>query len=356
MWAYDANDLLAVKQGTKQPWDVQPYAKWTLPGMPIDGVTNLMRAGYYDPATRRLYVGSTDSHDGARLRDHQRRHSTARLGTELPERRGQCSRAHVLVGAPSRQWLVPLRPRGGHLSGRRERGRAAGVVDATNLTLPVAATGMFYLRLRAVYADGADPPSNEIQVVLGAVREPAPPANFRATAAGSQVTLAWDPVVDSSVSDVIAEVGNGPGLSNLAQGVSIGMAGSYVASNVPAGHYYMRARAVGAGGASAPTNDVEVVVGGGPVPSSPLDLAAYVDGDHSVVLTWRAGEGDETPSQFVVEVGSHTGLANLGTLTLPVSTRFESPVLPSGTYYIRLRAGNANGVSAPSNEVRVVIP
>lgn len=61
MFAYDANDLIAVKQGTKKPWDVQPYAKWTLPGMPIDGVQNLMRAGYYDPSTKRYYVGMNDS-------------------------------------------------------------------------------------------------------------------------------------------------------------------------------------------------------------------------------------------------------------------------------------------------------
>ena len=64
---------------------------------------------------------------------------------------------------------------------------------ATNLTLAAAGSGTFYLRLRAVYADGTDPASNEIQVVLGAAAGPAPPTNFRATAAGTQVTLAWDP-------------------------------------------------------------------------------------------------------------------------------------------------------------------
>ena len=28
VWAYDVNDFIAVKQGTKQSWDVVPYAKW----------------------------------------------------------------------------------------------------------------------------------------------------------------------------------------------------------------------------------------------------------------------------------------------------------------------------------------
>ena len=28
VWAYDANDLAAVKAGQKQPWEVKPYAVW----------------------------------------------------------------------------------------------------------------------------------------------------------------------------------------------------------------------------------------------------------------------------------------------------------------------------------------
>lgn len=62
MWAYNANDVLAVIAGTKKPWDVFPYAKWLIPGMPVDNVTNLLRAGTYDQSTRRYYVASTDNH------------------------------------------------------------------------------------------------------------------------------------------------------------------------------------------------------------------------------------------------------------------------------------------------------
>ena len=355
MWAYDANELIAVKNGSKKPWDVQPYAKWTLPGMPIDGVTNLMRAGYYDPATRRLYVGSTDS-----LTVHVFEINNAVIPPPVPGPKS----LNVVTNAQGLtfSWVPP--DGGGWSHYVLEAGTSPGAANVgvlpvssgvTNLTVAAAGAGTFYLRLRAVYADGTNPSSNEIQVVLGAAG-PAPPANFRATAAGSQVTLTWDPVVDGRSSDVIAEVGTGPGLSNLAQGVSIGMAGSFVTPNVPAGHYYLRARAVGAGGAGAPTNDVEVVVGGGSVPSSPLELVGLVDGDHSVLLTWRARAGGEAPARFVLEAGTQTGAANLGTITLPVGTQFDSPPVPSGTYYVRLRAGNANGVSAPSNEVRLVVP
>lgn len=55
--AFDANDLLAVKTGTKQPWELQPYAIWTLP-VTIDGAcVRLARGGVaYDPVTRRIYA------------------------------------------------------------------------------------------------------------------------------------------------------------------------------------------------------------------------------------------------------------------------------------------------------------
>ncbi len=55
VWAYDMNDLAAVKAGTKQPWQVVPYGVWPfdLPtfekAVKIGGVT-------YDPARQLLYV------------------------------------------------------------------------------------------------------------------------------------------------------------------------------------------------------------------------------------------------------------------------------------------------------------
>jgi hypothetical protein len=56
---YDVDDLVAVRAGTKLPWEVVPYQTFTLPhpwanagGGPIRGVA-------YDPATKRLYVAKT---------------------------------------------------------------------------------------------------------------------------------------------------------------------------------------------------------------------------------------------------------------------------------------------------------
>jgi hypothetical protein len=55
--AYDANDLLSVKNGTKQPWELQPYARWEL-SLPNTAVRHAFTAGNvaYDPATQRIFL------------------------------------------------------------------------------------------------------------------------------------------------------------------------------------------------------------------------------------------------------------------------------------------------------------
>lgn len=56
VWAYDANDLAAVKQGKRDPWNVKPYATWTLPEM-VGGTGNAWMSGaVYDPGRRRIYI------------------------------------------------------------------------------------------------------------------------------------------------------------------------------------------------------------------------------------------------------------------------------------------------------------
>ena len=54
-WAYDAKDLLAVKQGTLQPWQVQPYDVWNFDFPHTEGNPGIGGVAF-DPATNRLYV------------------------------------------------------------------------------------------------------------------------------------------------------------------------------------------------------------------------------------------------------------------------------------------------------------
>ncbi len=55
VWAYDALDLLAVKNGQLQPWQVQPYELWQLDEMDDTGGATVSGATY-DPVSGRLYI------------------------------------------------------------------------------------------------------------------------------------------------------------------------------------------------------------------------------------------------------------------------------------------------------------
>ena len=58
IWAYDVNDLIAAKNGQKNPWDILPYGVWnfTLPfqssGRQLGGVA-------YDPGTQRIFLAQS---------------------------------------------------------------------------------------------------------------------------------------------------------------------------------------------------------------------------------------------------------------------------------------------------------
>ncbi|HYI05200.1 MAG TPA: hypothetical protein VD858_09940 [Reyranella sp.] len=54
VWAYDANSLAAVKAGTKQPWEVKPYATWEFQ-FPNNG-SKRVNGVAYDPATQRIFL------------------------------------------------------------------------------------------------------------------------------------------------------------------------------------------------------------------------------------------------------------------------------------------------------------
>lgn len=55
IWAYDANDILAVKNGTKKTWEPKPYAIWKLDGM-AHSYNTFSRGATYDPNSKLLFI------------------------------------------------------------------------------------------------------------------------------------------------------------------------------------------------------------------------------------------------------------------------------------------------------------
>ncbi len=55
VWAYDLNDLVAARNGQKQPWQVVPYATWTL-SLPISADGSFLSSVAYDASRQLVYL------------------------------------------------------------------------------------------------------------------------------------------------------------------------------------------------------------------------------------------------------------------------------------------------------------
>jgi hypothetical protein len=86
-------------------------------------------------------------------------------------------------------------------------------------------------------------------------------------------------------------------------------------------------------------------------PTAPTNLAATVNGLF-VSLSWSASANG--PTQYILQAGGAPGETSI-TVPLSGSSTTFSASAAAGTYYVRVVAVNAEGTSAPSNEVTVVL-
>ncbi len=189
---------------------------------------------------------------------------------------------------------------------------------------------------------------------------PAGPTGLAGSAAGNLVTLRWlAPIGGDPPTSYVVEAGSASGRADLAS-VDTGATGtSLAADNVGAGTYFVRVRARNSAGASTASNEVVVTVldSTGPcggAPGAPGHFAASSSGT-IVSLSWTASAG---ATSYVIEAGSFSGANHIVLNDTGTTATFYTSVAPTGTYYVRLRAKNLCGLSAPANEVvlRVGVP
>ena len=197
--------------------------------------------------------------------------------------------------------------------------------------------------------------------VGAAIVAPGVPENMSGSANGSTVNLSWNaPASGDPPAEYLLEAGSFPGASDIYD-ASVGNTTGVTATDVGAGTYYVRVRARNAAGTSAPSNEVELVVGGGgagpcsSAPGAPLQLTWSANGS-TVTLNWNAPRGSNPPTSYILEAGSASGSANLALADLgSTATEFVAGGVGPGTYYVRVRATNPCGQSAASNEAVVVV-
>ncbi len=180
---------------------------------------------------------------------------------------------------------------------------------------------------------------------------PGTPAGLQVSVAGSTVTFQWStPSSGGTATGYHLFAGAAPGASNYGAIPASGT--TLVVPGVPNGVYYVRVVATNAMGASAPTSDAVVVVGG--APGAPRSLSGVAPAPGVVSLSWLAPSSGPAPTSYLVLAGHSPGAT---VHQIPVNaTGLGSGGVPAGTYYVRVVALNGATPGPASSEVVLVVP
>ncbi len=228
-----------------------------------------------------------------------------------------------------------------------------------NTPLTLSRGSVYYVAVRAYNASAqVGPPSNEATIDLAAAAPTAPSAatNMVATVSGARATLSWRaPTTGAAPDRYLLYVGSSSGGTNLANGTVVGNVLT-VSGDLPKGRYYARVRAANSFGASAESNQVFFKIGRSLV--SPSGFAVQWVGT-TAVLTWTApsfdGAVEDRPTSYVIEAGTSPGATDVAVVSVGNVTTISADI-PSGTYYVRVRAVNEHGDSEPTADLVLVAP
>lgn len=215
------------------------------------------------------------------------------------------------------------------------------------LDTPPLAPGSYFVRVRATNTFGSSTPSTEVSFSVGGA--PGPPINLAASVTGSRLTLTWGaPTTGSVPTNYLVTAGRTPLSRDIVDGAPIGPNVGF-ATDVPPGIYHIRLQARNGVGTSGYSNEVVVTVGGSGPPGPPTNFDYTVLG-RDVQLRWTPSGNGGTPTSYVLQVGSQSGLQNVLVQDVGNVTTMNVAAPVDGSFYVRVLARNQFGVSGPSNE------
>jgi hypothetical protein len=250
------------------------------------------------------------------------------------------------VRGPIQSYVVRAGPAAG------ESGLADFDTGSAATTLSARAPeGVYFVRIHARRPEGVSGPSNEVSFALvpfGCNAVPRAPVGLTGTASADGATLEWGAAVGAA--SYLVEAGSQPGAADIAildMGTRLNLQ-----TSAPPGRYFVRTRGLNSCGRGAASNEVVLTVGG-PPPGAPSNLTVQVAG-RTATLAWDAPTSGAVPEFYQLEAGSSPGSADVAVARSAERVFVATGAVP-GTYYVRVRAGNAAGLSAPTTEVQVTI-
>jgi predicted phage tail protein len=246
-----------------------------------------------------------------------------------------------------------------------DAGTASGVYNLGSILLNSPATtaavgnvpaGTYFVRVRAQNAAGTSGPSPEAQVTVGACAVPGAPGTLSGTSNNQTVNLTWSAPSSGVTQGYRLLVGSAPGLSNLLVADYAASVTALTAPGIAYGTYYARIAATNVCGVGPVGNELTVVVQPcAAPPQAPTGLQFSRTGSF-VTLGWSAPAAGPAPTSYLLVVGSQSGAADILIQATGTTATSLGASAPPGTYYARVQAQNACGVSGASNEIVVVVP
>ncbi len=184
-------------------------------------------------------------------------------------------------------------------------------------------------------------------MVIPAALQPGPPQNLTASVFdsffGQMLSLAWSaPVTGSAPTNYRVEVGLSPGTADYRVIDTNSTATTYSVLGPWPATFYVRLRAANAAGTSPASNEVRVTA-----LSPPRGLTATAVGS-TITLTWLPPATGATPTSYIIEAGSASGLADLASVTTgTTATSFSTTGVGDDIYYLRVRAATSAGNVLP---------
>ena len=220
-------------------------------------------------------------------------------------------------------------------------------------TSPALPPGSYEVELVAANGAGRSAASNRRAFSIGVAVTPEPPSGLTASVADDRVALSWTPAATSPAPAgfvVEAAANGGAAFSPVARTDGP----SFVTTRVPTGTWQVRVRSATAGGVSEPSAVISVTTAPCVAPPGPPQAAWAVWTPPSVSVRWSPPSTGSV-EEYVIEVGSASGRADLGRLVVPSMRVTHTEQVSALAAFVRVRARNACGESAPSAEIPIVV-